>query len=81
MPVFSDFAISVQSTRETVSNTVSQLEKRGLLKRVEGGLQVVARIGWKSWFIEAARDPRRPDHPHQASRARFAGLPAGGRPV
>ena len=42
MPVFSDLAITVQSTRETVSRTVSQLEKRGVLKRVDGGLQVVA---------------------------------------
>jgi CRP/FNR family cyclic AMP-dependent transcriptional regulator len=42
MPVFSDLAVTVQSTRETVSRTVSQLEKRGVLKRVEGGLQVVA---------------------------------------
>jgi CRP/FNR family transcriptional regulator, cyclic AMP receptor protein len=42
MPVFSDFAITVQSTRETVSRTVSQLEKRGVVKRVEGGLQIVA---------------------------------------
>lgn len=42
MPVFSDFAVTVQSTRETVSRTVSQLEKRGVVKRVEGGLQIVA---------------------------------------
>lgn len=43
MPVFAELAASVQSTRETVSRTVSQWEKRGLLRRVEGGLQVVAR--------------------------------------
>lgn len=42
MPVFSELAVQVQSTRETVSRTVSQWEKRGLVKRVEGGLQVVA---------------------------------------
>jgi CRP/FNR family transcriptional regulator, cyclic AMP receptor protein len=42
MPVFADFAVSVQSTRETVSRTVSQLEKRGVLKRVAGGLQIAA---------------------------------------
>lgn len=42
MPVFSELATSVQSTRETVSRTVSQWEKRGLVKRVDGGLQVVA---------------------------------------
>jgi CRP/FNR family transcriptional regulator, cyclic AMP receptor protein len=42
MPVFAELATAVQSTRETVSRTVSQWEKRGLVKRVEGGLQVVA---------------------------------------
>ena len=42
MPVFSDLAVQVQSTRETVSRTVSQWEKRGLVRRVEGGLEVVA---------------------------------------
>lgn len=42
VPVMSELALSVRSTRETVSRTVSQLEKRGLLKRVDGGLQVVA---------------------------------------
>jgi len=42
LPVFSDFAVTVQSTRETVSRTISQLEKRGVLQRVDGGLQVVA---------------------------------------
>lgn len=41
-PVFSDFAITVQSTRETVSRTVSQLEKRGVIRRIDGGLQIVA---------------------------------------
>lgn len=43
MPVFADFAVTVQSTRETVSRTVSQLEKRGVVQRVAGGLQIVAR--------------------------------------
>lgn len=42
MPVMSELALSVRSTRETVSRTVSLLEKRGLVKRVEGGLQVIA---------------------------------------
>lgn len=42
MPIFSELATTVQSTRETVSRTVSQLEKRGVVKRVDGGLQVVA---------------------------------------
>jgi CRP/FNR family transcriptional regulator, cyclic AMP receptor protein len=41
-PVFSELAAAVQSTRETVSRTVSQLEKRGIVKRVDGGLHVVA---------------------------------------
>lgn len=42
MPVLSDLAVTVQSTRETVSRTISQLEKRGILQRVEGGLRVMA---------------------------------------
>jgi len=42
VPVFSELALQVQSTRETVSRTVSSLEKRGILKRVEGGLALVA---------------------------------------
>lgn len=42
MPVWAELAVQVQSTRETVSRAVSQWEKRGLVKRVEGGLQVVA---------------------------------------
>lgn len=42
VPVFAELAVQVQSTRETVSRTVSLWEKRGLLKRVDGGLQVVA---------------------------------------
>jgi CRP/FNR family cyclic AMP-dependent transcriptional regulator len=42
VPVFSELALQVQSTRETVSRTVSSLEKRGILKRGEGGLDLVA---------------------------------------
>ena len=42
MPVMSELAISVRSTRETVSRTVSLLEKRGLVRRAEGGLEIVA---------------------------------------
>ncbi|MDP3907703.1 Crp/Fnr family transcriptional regulator [Novosphingobium sp.] len=42
LPVWSELAVSVQSTRETVSRTVSQLEKRGVLRREPGGLVVVA---------------------------------------
>ena len=42
LPVWSELAVIVQSTRETVSRTVSGLEKRGVLKRVEGGLALVA---------------------------------------
>jgi CRP-like cAMP-binding protein len=42
LPVWAELAVQVQSTRETVSRAVSQWEKRGLIKRVEGGLQVVA---------------------------------------
>lgn len=42
MPVFAELATSVQSTRETVSRTVSGWEKRGLVRRVDGGLKVVA---------------------------------------
>lgn len=43
MPVMTELATLVQSTRETVSRSVSQWEKRGLLRRVDGGLQIVAR--------------------------------------
>ena len=42
LPVFTELAISTQTTRETVSRTVSQLESRGILKRVDGGLKLVA---------------------------------------
>lgn len=42
IPVFSELALDVQSTRETVSRTVSGLEKRGVLRRIAGGLELVA---------------------------------------
>jgi CRP/FNR family transcriptional regulator, cyclic AMP receptor protein len=42
MPVWAELAVQVQSSRETVSRAVSGWEKRGLVKRVEGGLLVVA---------------------------------------
>lgn len=42
LPVWAELAVTVQSTRETVSRTVSQLEKRGVLRREGGGLVVVA---------------------------------------
>ena len=42
LPVWSELAVIVQSTRETVSRTVSGLEKRGIVSRVDGGLAVIA---------------------------------------
>ncbi|MEK6638021.1 MAG: Crp/Fnr family transcriptional regulator [Pseudomonadota bacterium] len=42
MPVLSNFALHVQSTRETVSRTISALEKRGIIKRDADALIVVA---------------------------------------
>lgn len=42
LPVLAELAQRVQSTRETVSRTVSQLERRGILKRQDGGLAVIA---------------------------------------
>jgi len=41
-PVLSEFAMIVQSTRETVSRTISTLEKRGIIRRDGLGLTVVA---------------------------------------
>lgn len=41
-PVLSEFALLVQSTRETVSRTMSNLEKRGIIKRDAVALEVVA---------------------------------------
>jgi CRP/FNR family transcriptional regulator, cyclic AMP receptor protein len=42
MPVLSNFALHVQSTRETVSRTISALEKRGIIRRDDDALVVVA---------------------------------------
>ncbi len=42
LPVWSELAVIVQSTRETVSRTVSGLEKRGIVRRSGGGLAVIA---------------------------------------
>jgi CRP/FNR family transcriptional regulator, cyclic AMP receptor protein len=42
VPVLSEFALLVQSTRETVSRTINQLEKRGIIKRDVHGLTIVA---------------------------------------
>ena len=42
LPVWSELAVIVQSTRETVSRTVSGLEKRGIVSRTGEGLAVVA---------------------------------------
>jgi len=41
-PVLSNFALQVQSTRETVSRAINALEKRGIIQRDEHGLRVVA---------------------------------------
>jgi CRP/FNR family transcriptional regulator, cyclic AMP receptor protein len=41
-PVLTEFALLVQSTRETVSRTIGALEKRGIIKRDGDGLRVVA---------------------------------------
>ncbi len=42
VPVLTEFALLVQSTRETVSRTISTLEKRGIIRRYETGLKIVA---------------------------------------
>jgi CRP/FNR family transcriptional regulator, cyclic AMP receptor protein len=42
IPVMSEFALLVQSTRETVSRAINQLEKRGIIRREAGGLTLVA---------------------------------------
>ncbi|MDE2595461.1 MAG: Crp/Fnr family transcriptional regulator [Sphingomonadales bacterium] len=42
IPVFVEFALVAQTTRETVSRTVSQLEKRGIIVREADALRVVA---------------------------------------
>lgn len=41
-PVLSQLAMHVQSTRETVSRTISALQKRGIIYRDDSGLMVVA---------------------------------------
>ena len=41
-PVLAQFALHVQSTRETVSRTINALEKRGIIDRDEHSLRVVA---------------------------------------
>lgn len=41
-PVLTEFALLVHSTRETVSRTINQLEKRGIIKRSPDGLTVTA---------------------------------------
>jgi CRP-like cAMP-binding protein len=41
-PVLAQFALQVQSTRETVSRTINALEKRGIITRDEHSLRVVA---------------------------------------
>lgn len=41
-PVLSQIAMHVQSTRETVSRTIGALQKRGIIRRDESGLTVVA---------------------------------------
>lgn len=41
-PVLSQLALHVQSTRETVSRAISALEKRGIIRRDEEALTVVA---------------------------------------
>lgn len=39
-PVFVDIALRINSTRETVSRTISDLQKRGILKRAAGAIIV-----------------------------------------
>lgn len=41
-PVLSELAVRVGSTRETVSRAVNALERRGIIRRVEGALVVVS---------------------------------------
>jgi CRP/FNR family transcriptional regulator, cyclic AMP receptor protein len=41
-PVLTEFAMLIQSTRETVSRTISALEKRGIIRRDADGLTIVA---------------------------------------
>ena len=41
-PVYSNFALRVQSTRETVSRTISMLQKKGIVERETGALVILA---------------------------------------
>lgn len=41
-PIFSEFALRVHSTRETVSRAINALQKRGIVKRSDAGLVIVA---------------------------------------
>jgi CRP/FNR family transcriptional regulator, cyclic AMP receptor protein len=41
-PTFSEFALHVQSTRETVSRAINMLEKRGIVTRDGDGIHIVA---------------------------------------
>jgi CRP/FNR family transcriptional regulator, cyclic AMP receptor protein len=42
MPVFAALAVRVNSTRETVSRTISALERRGVVRREPDGLAILA---------------------------------------
>lgn len=41
-PVLSELALQVATTRETVSRTVNALDRRGFIRRDDGGLRIVA---------------------------------------
>ncbi len=41
-PVFTEFALRVHSTRETVSRAINALEKRGIVRRSDVGMTIVA---------------------------------------
>ena len=42
VPVLASMAVRINSTRETVSRTISSLERRGILLRTEAALEIVA---------------------------------------
>jgi len=42
MPVLANLAVRVHSTRETVSRTINALERRGIIRREDGALVIVA---------------------------------------
>jgi CRP-like cAMP-binding protein len=50
-PVLSELALRVQSTRETVSRTISALERRGIIRRDAGALTIVARARLEEMVI------------------------------